>query len=116
MGVGTVLHWLDACIKQMYTMKIAPIREIILQFASCVRNFTGKMEDEKEVEIIQLISSSKANMKSDINIQSALEKSQTKLIQDLFISIENRIGKEKIKNSHDYANDNYAIVNNLPKP
>jgi len=46
-----ILNWLEKCLEQKETIKIAPIREVILQYMSAIRSFTNQMEDEKEMEI-----------------------------------------------------------------
>ncbi len=98
-----ILDWLDACLKQRCTLTIAPIREIILQFITTIRNFTGKMEDGKEMEIADLITSSKSSMQSAVAIEKAIKQVREKRLLKLFQAIEAKVGHEKLVNKYDYV-------------
>lgn len=101
-----VLGWLSLCLKQSNTLKIAPIREILLQLIAVIRKFTDKMGDEKEMEIKELLLSSPENMKSAISIQSALDEVREEMMLKLFRAIEEKAGLPKLNNQYDFEYDN----------
>lgn len=68
-----ILTWLNKCISHQETIKIAPIREILLQFREAIRNITNLIVKENEDEIISLLSS-KENIKFAIQIEKSLRK------------------------------------------
>lgn len=100
-----ILDWLDSCLKQSNTIKIAPIREIILQLMGVIRKFTDKMGDEKEMEIKELLLSSSDNMKSAIAISSALNEVREEIMYKLLKAIENKVGLQKLDNQYDFENN-----------
>ncbi len=109
-----ILDWLDHCLKQGATIKIAAIREVIQQFMSAIRKITNKMEDKQEMEIKELLSSSPEQMKSAVQIQKTLKVAQTDLIIRLFQSIEEKLrsnyGLEKLKNKYDYEHEKAKLA------
>lgn len=108
-----VLVWLEQCVKQTETLKIAPIREILLQFMSVIRKFTNQMENEKEMEIKELLLSSSDNMRSALAIQSSLNAAKAEQMTRLFLAIEEKVGKEKLQNEYDYAYDNFKKIHDF---
>ena len=105
-----ILDWLDLCMKQSNTIKIAPIREIIQQLMGVIRKFTNKMGDEKEMEITQLLLSSSDHMKSAMAISSALNEAREAIMYKLLKTIENKVGLQKLDNQYDFEdNDNKKV-------
>lgn len=78
-------------IKQIITLKISPIREVLLQFMAVIRKFTGKMENNEEMEIKELLLSSADNMKSAVAIRNALDEVKQEIILKVFQAIVKRI-------------------------
>lgn len=105
-----ILNWLEKCVRQKETLKIAPIREVILQLIAVIRGFTNQVEDEKEVEIIDLLMKSSDNMRSALEIQSSLDAAKTSMIKKLLTDIEEKVKLEKLYNEYDYEFDNYKKV------
>lgn len=115
-----ILDWLNQCISQTETVKIAPIRETILQFIGVVRSMTNQLEQEKEQEIVNLISSSKENMKNALEIKKSLEICNKNMIKKVLSALEERTDKilkaknmfgENIKMKlYSYKEDNYNLV------
>lgn len=106
-----ILNWLDLCLKHSNTIKIAPIREIILQFIGMIQKFTGKMGDEKEMEIKELLSSSSNNIKSAIAIKDTLNGVREEMIYKLLKAIEVGVGFKKLDNQYDYEYNNNQKIN-----
>ena len=105
-----VLNWLDLCVKQTSTLKIAPIREIIFQLMSVIRQFTNQMEGDEKMEIKNLIMKSSDHMKSAIAIENSIVEAKNDLMLNIFRAIESKVGVPKLANDYDYeANDNRKI-------
>lgn len=108
-----ILDWLESCVCQKETLKIASIREIILQFMAIIREFTNKLEDNKEMEIKELIMKSSDNMRSAIAIQKSIDEAKEALIWKLFKTIEEKVDIPKIQNEYDYEFDNSKRVHDF---
>jgi len=108
-----ILKWLEECLKQKETIKVGPIREIILQYMSVIRGFTNQMEDykEMELEIKKLIMKSPENMQSAISIENTVVECKKSLMEKLFKTIEERIDIKKLQNEYDYAFNEGENVN-----
>ena len=106
-----ILNWLEKCLEQKETIKIAPIREVILQYMSAIRSFTNQMEDEKEMEIKDVITKSPENMRSAIAIESSVTECKIDLMEKLFKAIEEKVGRKKLENEYDYAANEGEKVN-----
>lgn len=109
-----ILTWLSKCISHQETIKISPIREILLQFREAIRNMTNLIVKENEDEIISLLSS-KENIKSAIQIEKSLKKSKINMMKKVLESIECRLDtKLKSENKLDYFSykkNNFELVN-----
>ncbi|WP_333657138.1 PD-(D/E)XK nuclease family protein [Tissierella praeacuta] len=106
-----ILKWLENCLEQKETIKIAPIREVILQFMSAIRSFTNQMEDEKEMEIKDVIMKSPVNMRSAIAIESSVTECKRDLMGNFFKTIEEKVDRKKLENEYDYAANEGEKVN-----
>ncbi|WP_186321422.1 PD-(D/E)XK nuclease family protein [Bacillus sp. FJAT-22090] len=98
-----IIKWLDKCLEQRETMKVAPIREVLLQFIAAIKNFTDQLEDEQEMEIKNILTASPTSMKSAFAIEKSLKGAKSDLLQRVFKELEVRIGLEKLHNEYDYA-------------
>ena len=107
-----ILFWLEECLRIPDTIKIAPIREVLLQFIAVIRRLTNQMEQNQEAEIVERLTSSTENIKSAFEIENCLKSCKIKMIKKIFKAIEKQINKEKLVNSHDYQYDNYRLINN----
>lgn len=110
-----ILTWLNKCVSYHETIKIAPIREVILQFMGVIRSMTNLLVEEKEYEIVSTISSSKENIKSAIEIEKSLKTCKINMLKRVLESIEkrfsNRFKEEDKLDAHSYKSDNYKLVN-----
>jgi hypothetical protein len=81
---GDVINWLNKCLALPETIKIAPIREILLQFKDILLKLTGKTEGGAKMEIVNKLMMSAENMKSAIDIESALPQAKAGVMLNLF--------------------------------
>jgi hypothetical protein len=115
-GVTTVsfedelLDWVNECLEQRETIETPPIREILLQFSQTIRILTNHLEEGKEMEITQLISSSKENMKSAFEVESGLQVCKTQMLEKILKTLEKRINMEKLENQYDYEKNQEKLV------
>ncbi len=107
-----VLLWLTKCLEHKETIKIAPIREIILQLIAVIRKLTNQLEEGKQMEIQNVITASKENMISAIEIEKSLKVCKTEMMYKVLRAIEERLGKEKLINEFDYEYNNGEKINN----
>ena len=110
-----ILIWLEKCLEDQDTIKIAPIREVLLQLISVIRGLTDQMEENQEMEIVKILSSKKDNMKSAVEIERSLKTCKTEMLKKVLSAIEEqiskKISKKKLSNQYDYEFDNYKLVN-----
>lgn len=109
-----ILIWLQKCLEDRETIRIAPIRENILQFDRVIRDLTGRLEDEEEMDIQKLIISSEENMKSAIAIEKSLEGAKIQLLKTVLSDIDVAIGDKltRMKNAeYSYDIEDYKLVN-----
>lgn len=97
-----ILNWLNKCLENKETMKIAAIREILFQLISIIRKFTGKLEDEQEMEVQKIIAASSEHMKSAVMIEQSVKASKRDMMNRVFKEIQNRIDKTKVESNSDF--------------
>lgn len=90
-----ILRWLELCIKETETWKLAPIREILAQLMLTIRRFTGQMDDRERKELISLLRSSATFMYGADKIQGVISEAKRALMMDLFDTIAEKV-KDKI--------------------
>lgn len=100
--VDDISNWIKSCIKQSQIIRIAPIREVLMQFLNTIYKLTNQVEDEKMQEIKELLLNSSENMKSALKIDAAIPEAKKELMRKLFKAIENRVGLPKLNNECDY--------------
>lgn len=110
-----ILEWLDQCLKQLPTIKINSIREIILQFMSTIRKLTNQMEDNEEMEVKELIMKSPENMRSAIAIESSINEVKRDFLERFFKEIEKNVDAVKLINEYDYEASNNKKINDFYK-
>lgn len=106
-----VIIWITKCLEQQATIRISPIREILLQLLAVIRKLTNQMEVGKDMEIGNILSSTKENMKSAIEIENSLKNCKKEMIKKVLKAIENGINKEKLSNQYDYEFNDSKINN-----
>lgn len=85
-----ILPWLDECLRLPSVIRVAPVREILLQFQDAIREFTGTMEDDMTSSIQKLISNPDG-MRKAIDICQALEELHKQIKTKFFESLNNKI-------------------------
>lgn len=105
-----IINWLVKCLEHRETIKVAPIREVLLQFLAIIRNFTDQLEDEQEMEIKNILTASPTAMKSAFAIEKSLKVAKTDLLQRIFKEFEVRIGLGKLHNEYDYEFNNQKKI------
>lgn len=108
-----ILIWLEKCLEDQNTIKIAPVREVLLQLISVIRGLTNQMEENQEMEIVKMLSSKEENMKSAVEIEKSLKTCKLEIIKKVLNAIEERINKEKLLNKYDYEYNNYNLSNSF---
>lgn len=117
-----ILIWLENCLKLIETIKIPPIREIIIQLISTIRKFTGKIEEDAEVEITKLLMKTPENMESAVEIGKLIDKCKTAKLKEIFKRIQTELDSELssqlIDSDSDYETkcDNYYKNNGSTNP
>ena len=82
-----ILNWLKNCLENINTIRLAPIREIFLQLIYSISEMTNEIKEDKELDIIKAIMSSKENITSALEIEQTLPKIKTIIIENLFDGI-----------------------------
>lgn len=93
-----ILVWLEKCIEDQETIRIAPIREVLLQLIMIIRKLTNQIGEGEEMDIVDVISSSSENFKSAENIANSLNQTKTKMLKKVLVELEKKvevIAKEK---------------------
>lgn len=108
-----ILGWLSLCIKETETWRLAPIREVMVQFMTAIRKFTGYMEDGEMEEIKNLLRYSPKYMKSAVALEKAIKLVSMDVMRDLFATIEHKIDEAlpKVRKNEKwcYYNDGNTI-------
>ena len=86
-----ILRWLELCLKETETLKLAPIREVLLQLMLTIRRFTGQMEDREMKELISLLRTSSVFMHGADKMREAIPE---ELMMDLFDAIAGKVKDE----------------------
>lgn len=89
-----ILRWLELCLKETETLKLAPIREVLLQLMLTIRRFTGQMEDREMKELISLLRTSSTFMHGADKMQGAIPEAKKELMMDLFDAIAGKVKDE----------------------
>jgi len=113
-----ILLWISKCLEDRETIQLAPVREVLLQFDFIIRNFTGRLEGGKEMEIQQMLLNSEKNMRSAIDVERALKQAKIQMLKEFFEEfaecLDKAIGSNlaKVKNTpYAYDANNYSSVN-----
>ena len=92
-----IINWLNECLADKETIKLAPIREILFQFEAVVRKLTGQPKENEKMEIKELLLNSKENMESAYKINKAFESAKIDVMMRLFEEIEKGIYENTTK-------------------
>lgn len=86
-----ILVWLEKCVELQETIKLASIREILLQLISVIRKLTNKSEGGVEMETVNVISNSSESFKSALEITNCLYKAKTLMLENVLTELEKKI-------------------------
>lgn len=92
-----IIRWLTECVQMENTLKIAPIREILLQFIASVRCFTNQLEDRPMNEIANLLMESSENMRAALAVKNILDECRARMIQKFFMAVKEKMELEAAK-------------------
>ncbi|MHC1717719.1 MAG: PD-(D/E)XK nuclease family protein [Acidaminococcaceae bacterium] len=110
-----ILEWLDECFKITATRRLTPISEILRQLIDVIRRLTNRMGEDKEKEIVAVISESRKNIESAIMIEQSLEQAKIGMIKKVMGEIDHRI-LDKLgwkERSRDYEYDYEKVANSF---
>lgn len=105
-----ILTWLSKCLEHKETIKIAPIREVLLQLMTVIRKFTNRMEDEQTMEVSKILASSSEHMKNAVMIEQSIKISKVDLMTSVFQTLEGRIPASKIEEADDYFLNDRKLI------
>lgn len=92
-----IIDWLNECLADKETIKLAPIREILFQFETVVRKLTGQSKENEKMEIKELLINSELNMESAYKIEKVFESAKIDVMTRLFEEIDAAMCDKKIK-------------------
>lgn len=98
-----ILTWLKDCVCQSETIRLAPIREILLQWIDVIQRMTNQTEESQKMELMQILMQSPESIKSALAVQESLELAKETLLKRLFIEIDRKVGRKRLHNLWDYA-------------
>lgn len=90
-----VLSWLYLCLQDEMTIKLSPIREILLQFIQCIKKLTGQLEDHIMNEALSIIMKNGKNMEAAVTISNAIAEAKIALVKKIFLKLDEQIRKKK---------------------
>ena len=93
-----IVNWVNGCLVLPETVKIAPIREILLQFKDVLNKLTGQTEGGAKMDIVNTITSSAESFRSAIDIASALPDAKANVLLGLFRELK-----------HLFEHNNYTV-------
>lgn len=102
-----IITWLEECLKLPNTIRISPIREIIIQLINTFKLLTNQLEENVEMEIKELILKSSDNFKSAVMLSEALAAANDALLCKLFDRLDCEIKKifaaDRLLNQYDIS-------------
>ena len=109
-----ISNWIEKCLSLSETLRLTPIREILLQFSSAIKSITNQMEDKPMNEMIKLLSTP-ANMRNADVLTEALIECKADMAIRLFKAIEAGLGKARNVGYESGVRD-YYVKNKLTWP
>ena len=83
-----ILYWLNQCLKQNSTIRLAPIREILLQLISSLECVLGVNEEDVKMELKSLVGSSSSYMKSARDIVDCIKEVKVEMLKKVLFALE----------------------------
>ncbi|MCL2546175.1 MAG: PD-(D/E)XK nuclease family protein [Oscillospiraceae bacterium] len=87
-----ILRWLEKCLALPDTIRKTPLREILIQFISAIRNITNNLEDKPKMELIKLLSESPQHMRNAKVIADTLDECRFEIATKFFTAFHERFG------------------------
>ena len=78
-----IVNWINKCLALPEVIKIAPIREILLQFKDVLLKLTGQKEGGEKMEVVSTILSSPDTLKSAIEIEKAMPEVKANIMKNI---------------------------------
>lgn len=111
-----IKNWLDSCLSTPETIRLAPIREVLLQFKQAILKFTGQVENKVMKEIVQLLSNSEQNMRSAKAVVDAFTNCKTQLVKKFFNALHEKINEEFKGQCEEITTDSDYDISKTPYP
>ena len=86
-----IVEWLEECLKITAARRLAPISEILRQLIEVIRRMTNRMGEDKEKEIVTIISESRKNIESAMMIEQSLKQAKIAMIKKVMSELDRRI-------------------------
>ena len=86
-----ILEWLEECLKITAAQRLTSISEILRQLIDVIRRMTNRMGEDKEREIVTVISESRKNIESAIMIEQSLKQAKIAMIKKVMSELDRRI-------------------------
>jgi len=101
--------WLEDSLKFVSVVKIAPIREVIVQMLATINTLTGEIDETMNNELKNVILSNSTNLKNAVLIQKALDYVHKELKFSVFKSLDAKITSKyatnRVINKNDYTTE-----------
>ena len=110
-----ILEWLDECLKITAARRLTPISEILRQLIDVIRRMTNRMGEDKEKEIVAVISESRKNIESAVMIEQSLKQAKIAMIKKVMSELDRRI-LDKLgwkERSKEYGLDYETVANSF---
>lgn len=89
-----IIFWLNECLKLPETIKLAPIREVLIQFIDVLNKITYQTEGKMEREIVNLIVDSKESFRNADLIANHIKHATEKVFDNYFRELDKKISKK----------------------
>ena len=110
-----ILEWLEECLKITAARRLMPISEILRQLIDVIRRMTNRMEEDKEKEVVAVISESRKNIESAVMIEQSLKQAKIAMIKKVMSELDRRI-LDKLgwkERSKEYGLDYETVANSF---
>ena len=113
-----IINWLNRCLALPDIIKIAPIREILLQFKDVICISTGQTEGGAKMDIIKAILLSSETMNSALDIEKALPEAKSAVTKNLLGELKRRfeLNGNTVLGYNERSIDDYYISRNMTYP
>jgi len=89
-----IVSWLTECLKHPNTQRAIPVREFILQLLSNIKKFTNQLDDEREMEIENLLNKHPEYIRAFFYGRDAIDKLIKKKVNEIFDKVKENVKKK----------------------